>query len=502
MTLRAILLCLFTLTLYNKAEAIQATTTTTLFYKKSKKDSSHYNANIVLSWRVQNSTLHFKKNTAGQYESGLVCLIRWSTDTGMYKEETFVIKTPPQSTPEEAYAQIITDQYDYTLPAGHYNLEMALFEQDHKDQLYQYNDTLTVKEAPKDQSFLSGIQILDTSYSIVTQTVYTRNGKLDFPLASNYINEQREHISLYYELYQANKTKQTVGPLKLNCYISWKPFSSPVPQMQHNDSVIQETSFQYFYTSFPLQSLPSGNYYLNITISDKYDFVIDKNCLFIQRYNPNPKIVPKEITDSVKKTKDTTAEAHILDLTTTFIGKYNASQVHAILKMMLLICDPNEGISINGFLRKPDELYSKYFIYNFWEKRDKQNPEKVWKAFAERIKEVNRLFRAGSQSGYETDRGRIYIQYGKPNDRMIVNNETGTLPYEIWQYYNTEKQGREGVFLFYKPGKSFGEYELIHSTLVGEKRNTNWRSLLYNNSITGSGGLNSDSRAEQYIGNK
>ncbi len=237
---------------------------------------------------------------------------------------------------------------------------------------------------------------------------------------------------------------------------------------------------------------------------DNYGEILDKKTLFIQRFSTKPKVAIKEpeLADSVLSNANDTASFHVLDLTNTFVGKYNASQVRAILKMLLLICDPIEGNNINGFLKKPDELYSKYFIFNFWEKRDKQNPEKAWKAYAERIKEVNKLFTSGARSGYETDRGRIYIQYGKPNDRIIVNNETGALPYEVWQYYSTEKQGREAVFLFYQPGKSLGGYELLHSTAVGEKRNTNWRALLYNNSIAGSGTFNADSRAEQYIGNK
>jgi GWxTD domain-containing protein len=291
--------------------------------------------------------------------------------------------------------------------------------------------------------------------------------------------------------------------MKLHSYISWKPFSAPVPNLEAADSISSKHIPYFFHHNFPLHELKSGNYYFNIELKSENGIVLDKKTLFFQRYNKLPISTNTIKTDSSKISKeDTSNYSHVLDLTTTFVGKYNAQQVRAVLKMLLLICTPLEGGSISGFLKKPDELYSKYFIYNFWEKRDKLNPEKAWKLYAEKIKEVNKLFGGSGKPGYETDRGRIYIQYGKPNDRIIVNNESGALPYEIWQYYNSEKQGQEGVFLFYRSGTALGGYTLLHSTFVGEKKNSSWRSLLYNNSITGSGGLNSDSQAEQYIKNR
>lgn len=504
MTLRARLICILIFGGWLNAFAINATTTHTVFYKKNTRDSNHYDANIVLSWRAQNSSLHFKKNTADNFESEIVCIIRLSNDTGIYKDETFIIKTPPKATPAEAYNQIIADQYEYVLPEGNYTLELALYEPLHKEKLYQFEDTFRILRKNDSASFLSGIQLLDTFFASDANTIYSRNRILDLSLGSNYLDEKREVASIYFEAYNLNKLKSGQTPATIRSYISWKPYSTVVPKYQQTDTLPAGARNINFHRTFAIGDLPSGNYHVNVELRDNYGEILDKKTLFIQRFSTKPKVAIKEpeLADSVLSKANDTASFHVLDLTNTFVGKYNASQVRAILKMLLLICDPIEGNNINGFLKKPDELYSKYFIFNFWEKRDKQNPEKAWKAYAERIKEVNKLFTSGARSGYETDRGRIYIQYGKPNDRIIVNNETGALPYEVWQYYSTEKQGREAVFLFYQPGKSLGGYELVHSTAVGEKRNTNWRALLYNNSITGSGTFNADSRAEQYIGNK
>jgi hypothetical protein len=84
-----------------------------------------------------------------------------------------------------------------------------------------------------------------------------------------------------------------------------------------------------------------------------------------------------------------------------------------------------------------------------------------------------------------------------------VENEPGSLPYEIWQYnLLTQKNNKEisnAVFLFYRPNNISSEYRILHSTVGGEVQNTSWRQSLY---INEQGGSNFNSRAEQYIGNK
>lgn len=504
MTLRVFLLSFILLGSSSLAWSIKATTAYTVFYKKDNKDSNQYHANILLTWRVENSSMHFKKNADNKFEGEVVCFLRWSNDTAIVKQETFIIKSNPKASLQEAIDEAIADQYEYNFPEGHYELEFVLFEKEYKEQLYQFYDTVTITAPINDAPFLSGIQLLDTFVrATASPTIYDRNGYIDMPLTNNYLGENRSAICYYYELYNAHKSVKNSEPIKISSYVSWKPYAAPVPLFEKVDTIQPYQYIQSFHKVFSLEELKSGNYYLNIVLSDKNNTVLEKKTLFFQRYNKNVVAAakPKLNNDSLKNIDDTTG-THILDLTNTFVGKYTASQVRSILKMLLLICEPDEGITINGFLKKPDELYSKFFIYNFWEKRNKLNPDKAWKEYTERIKEVNRLFKGAGQSGFETDRGRIYIQYGKPNERVIVNNESGALPYEIWQYYNTEKQGQEGVFLFYNPAQSLGGYVLLHSTLAGERRNSNWRTLLYNNTINGSGALNPDSQAEQYIKNR
>lgn len=499
MTLRAVTLCLLLLLMGSAAYSIDAVSATTVFYKKNKQNG--YDANVALNWEANTKSLHFDKNTQGLLTAQIIVLVRISNDTGVFKEQTLVVQTSPKNTLEECLAEKISQIQEYPLPTGHYDLELVLAEKPYPKAAYQYSNSFDINDAPKDKPFIADIQLLDTSFASAIASVYARNGFIDLPSPSNYLDERRNKIKFYTEIYQADKLSKDRLPLKLNTYISWKEFSSPVPPLEQSDSVLV-SEFMPLHQSFSLTTLPSGNYYLNAVLSDKNDAVLDKKSIFIQRFNAHPVQAPKEQPKTLVKKDSSSNTSQILDLTNTFVGKYTPEQVHAILKMLRVICTPDEGMNIDGFLKKPDELYSKYFIYNFFEKRNKTDPGKAWKEFVANIREVNKLFGGNSQRGYETDRGRVYLQYGKPNDRVLVPNESGALPYEIWQYYFTEKQGTEAIFLFYKPGSSMGDYSLLHSTVVGERHNSNWRALLYSNNISGVGNINQDSQAEQYLRNK
>ena len=67
--------------------------------------------------------------------------------------------------------------------------------------------------------------------------------------------------------------------------------------------------------------------------------------------------------------------------------------------------------------------------------------------------------------------GRVYIQYGAPDD--IERDASGglTKPYEIWQYGRYE-------FVF-QDRNALGHYELVHSDYPGELNNPMWRQQTF-----------------------
>jgi hypothetical protein len=86
-----------------------------------------------------------------------------------------------------------------------------------------------------------------------------------------------------------------------------------------------------------------------------------------------------------------------------------------------------------------------------------------------------------NRHGFETDRGRVYLQYGPPTELHESRFEAGTKPYEIWQYNIIPNNETNVVFVFYDDDLVSNDYHLIHSTATGEVYNEQWKLYLNDN---------------------
>jgi GWxTD domain-containing protein len=120
------------------------------------------------------------------------------------------------------------------------------------------------------------------------------------------------------------------------------------------------------------------------------------------------------------------------------------------------------------------------FMFNFWKLRDSDlsTPQNEYmKSYFKRMGEANKLFKEDYKDGWKTDRGRIYLQYGVPNDVDFFPFESDTKSYIIWRFNSLPGQGpTEAIFIEKETGT--GVYRLVSSTIRGEFRDDNWRELL------------------------
>ncbi|MDX1545544.1 MAG: GWxTD domain-containing protein, partial [Rhodothermales bacterium] len=119
------------------------------------------------------------------------------------------------------------------------------------------------------------------------------------------------------------------------------------------------------------------------------------------------------------------------------------------------------------------------FLMEFWQKRD-PNPGTPINEFREeyygRIQYANERYSNSMREGWKTDRGRVLIKYGMPGQIEPHLYDRDVLPYELWQYNNIPGEG-QAVFIFYDP-TGFGEFELLHSSVTGERKSANWEDEL------------------------
>ncbi|MGA9118145.1 MAG: GWxTD domain-containing protein [Bacteroidota bacterium] len=110
------------------------------------------------------------------------------------------------------------------------------------------------------------------------------------------------------------------------------------------------------------------------------------------------------------------------------------------------------------------------FLSAFWRRR----PPGYRDAYMARIGYANQNYTLMKTPGYRSDRGRVYIVYGPPDDVERHPSESDTRAYEIWSYHSI--QG--GVIFVFVQRNATGEYELVHSTDRNELQDNNWQRYL------------------------
>ncbi len=109
-----------------------------------------------------------------------------------------------------------------------------------------------------------------------------------------------------------------------------------------------------------------------------------------------------------------------------------------------------------GYFKSLDQAGKATFLKKFWSKRN-------YYAVADKFEYARERYKEGNKPGYKTDRGRIYIRYGEPDEI-----EEGTIdievskPYKQWDYYT-------GVKFIFVDIRGTNEYTLIWTNAPGER---------------------------------
>ncbi len=447
---------------------------------------------VELFWHINPASLHYQKDSAGRLKARVRTQVQITGDTGIVFKDVYYLETKPFD-PQNEDAQNILELAQSNIPSGHMRLELTLSEDAHPESRFYYSDTLTatLSTAPS----YSSLQLLDTFFVANGSGIFEKANYYQLPRALPFYDEGQFSLHAYGELYGFGDLPPASFPLTQMVFISKAKGERDVAEHLFRDTIMEPGALYRFRHRFKLEDLPTGNYHLNASLRSATGETLCTTSTFFQTINKNPVV-------KAGPTRDTSAsvdqgQGSFLDLSKTFVSKFDMSQLRAILKMLLPGADPTEVAAIKGFLDRPDELYMRYFIFNHFLNINKADPAKAWKQFSDIVREVNRLYKSGSTPGYETDRGIVHLHYGAPTDVIRVPNEAGAVPYEIWRYNVGGKIGGSGLFLFYSPGFMSSDFRLLHSTVPGERNNPGWRSVLYS---TGHSSGNTNARAEEYFG--
>jgi GWxTD domain-containing protein len=305
---------------------------------------------------------------------------------------------------------------------------------------------------------LSDIELVSGYNTSTTESILTKSGIDMIPMVSDYYSTDFEKIVYYFEVYNAPLTLGKNGRFVINHYIENTKTNTVAGTYQktvrgNSDEIIPILYY------FDIQSLPSGTYNIVAQVKNEYnEVVIEKKTSFVRANN--------NINMSIEFLRD-------VEIENSFVARMHADSLLEYIHCLAPITQAMENRMIDNQVNGFTEQEKRQFIYSFWNNQDHSNPELAWEKYYEQVKLVHQMFGTKVRRGYETDRGRIYLRYGPPNNVEDRPNEPSAYPYQIWHYYKIG-QFNNKRFVFYLPDLVSNDYVMLHSDLQGEFQNYKW----------------------------
>ena len=226
-----------------------------------------------------------------------------------------------------------------------------------------------------------------------------------------------------------------------------------------------------------ISHLSSGNYELIISVFDSSKKRLTSKTVPFQKISR-----VKQKVEEAQSKKNYVRNLYKKSL----FEKHGLNEVHRLNKFiaaMALREDKTERRHFYNAINNTNIEEKENFFLSYWEEQDRLHPQFAIEEFANTFDAVQDKFAFRGKDGYRTEKGRVYLEYGKPDDIEKKSQNNTSRPYEIWHYYKL-KSGQGNVIFVFQDRDASGEYRLFHSNANGELENPMWQSILQ--SIDGS----------------
>lgn len=361
---------------------------------------------------------------------------------------------------------IVEDFYDlkrFVVAPGEYTLQIELQDLLSAQPSVKGSSKIIVSDLSV-KTGMSNILIAEMANPGREQSIFFKSGYEIIPRISNYFPSELNNLPYYVEIYKTSLLqsedfglKQTIIDAeteeeieKFTQFYRLKP-GAVVPVLKKVD----------------ISELGTGTYFLQLTLLSKDMTEVYKEAYKFDRYN--------EIEI------DLSTENIVLD--PAFAESCTLDSVRFFLGSLLPISTPESSRKIMDALRNNNNAESQLLLQSFWMATSQSKAYDEWIKYKAQVLLVQKLYRTNFQDGYETDRGRVYLQYGSPTNIIQREVSASEYPYEIWQYNKIGKFSNKR-FIFYNTDLSGENYRLLHSDMLGEIKNSNWPHALNSRNST------------------
>ncbi|MEO8085314.1 MAG: GWxTD domain-containing protein [Bacteroidota bacterium] len=390
----------------------------------------------------------------------------------------------PELENESAYKPNFMDQQRIPASNGSYTLELTISDKNTYDSKFTATQKVDIK-FPVENVSISDIELLESFKKSQAESKMSKSGYDLVPYISDFYPETMDHIRFYCEIYNS---KLMLGD---DFYLVRYAIVNDNNKQVLNDLVVSKkmktADVSVLLGEIPLAQVTSGNYTLNIEVRNKSNEMMAHKSVFFQR-SFKATVLDIEPSDDFS----------LFDINNTFVSFItNKDTLRDFIACLYPISGKSDRqIADNQISIRNIKSMQQYFYY-FWARQDKSNPEKSWLEYKVQVDKVKAAYGTRVTKGYDSDRGRVYLQYGEPNSIETSENDPNSYPYEIWHYYVVKNQNNK-KFVFYSRDRSSNDYILLHSDVTGEPSAFDWQLKLHEKTTKFGNDLDADKAPKSY----
>lgn len=377
-------------------------------------------------------------------------------DTVVFADR-YLLKSP------EVIDSLVEDFFDiqkYPLSVGNYTYDLIIKDLNSKHKALSVSKNVEVKDLSLGFSISTFTAAASIRPNPQEQSVYTKIGYDVVPMIGNYYPTEIQNMLYYIEIYN------TDAGLDDSVYV----VEQRIVGRDVNLDLEQYTRY-FRYKGSPIQPvskvvdislLPTGAYTLELNVLNRDKLILGRSSFDFDRNN-------------TQEVNEIAYESIILD--PAFEESLHMDSTGYYVASLIPISGQAEVKNIIRLLKLKDKEQNYRYLQAFWKQASPNNAFEAWMKYKAQVMVVERLFATNYQVGFETDRGRVYLEYGTPNSIIEQPSSPSEYPYEIWQY-DQIKQYSNRRFVFYSPTNLNNDYRLLHSDMLGEIQNYRWKYAL------------------------
>ena len=412
-------------------------------------------AEIELQFAIQSASLKTVGDSA--FQASIAIYFDVLSKNSIIKSDAYILNSPLYQIKDS----LIEDFYEikrYSLEPGKYELKVRIKDLNAENaEDVSGSQTFTIND-PKGEITISNI--LPAEYVIKSdeESVFQRSGLHIIPMFSNFFSSRTNTIPVYCELYNTGAKNDSILGLMYRIMNS-----KNYVEMEEYTTISRFVTSPFIpkFKAINIELLTSGSYLLEICVVNKDFEILASTSYAFERDNDMTAILNSE---------------NII-LNPAFQESITEDSIIYYLESLIPISKPAEVKNIVSTIKTKNKDKCRKHIQAFWVKTSPSNSYEAWVKYKKQVDFVEKVYGNNFQEGFETDRGRVYLQYGAPSNIVAREASPSEYPYEIWTF-NKIGVFSNKRFVFYNPDLVNRAYRLLHSDMIGELKNNSWPQIL------------------------